>query len=111
MIEKIVLDYLLSEFDEVYLERPVEKPSGRYIIFEKTSGSLNEHIKRATIAVQSYGNSLLDACTFNEQVKEHMLNIAELDSIYKISLNSDYNFTKTNTKDYRYQAVFEIVYY
>ena len=29
----------------------------------------------------------------------------------KYNLNSDYNFTDTETKEYRYQAVFDINYY
>ena len=34
-----------------------------------------------------------------------------LNSISKIKLNSDYNFTDTETKEYRYQAVFDINHY
>ena len=46
----------------------------------------------------------------NENV-ETMLDIDELDSISKCELNSDYNFTDTQQKKYRYQAVFNLTYY
>ena len=48
----------------------------------------------------------------NEEVIDVMLNglITEGD-IAKVDLNTDYNFTDTTTKQYRYQAVFDIVHY
>ena len=36
--------------------------------------------------------------------------MAESTNIFKSSLNSDYNFTDTSTKKYRYQAVYDIYY-
>ena len=39
-----------------------------------------------------------------------MDNIISLDSISKSKLNSDYNFTDTTKKQYRYQAVYDLVY-
>lgn len=34
-----------------------------------------------------------------------------LDEIASVKLDNDYNFTDTETKEYRYQAVFDITYY
>lgn len=46
-----------------------------------------------------------------EEVKRVIENMIELDEIRSIRLNNDYNFTDTTTKEYRYQAIFEINYY
>ena len=47
----------------------------------------------------------------NEIVKNAVENLIGLDEIRGISLNGDYNFTDTTTKEYRYQAVFDIGHY
>ena len=38
-------------------------------------------------------------------------NMIDLDRVTKVSLNSDYNYTDTTTKHYRYQAVFNVTHY
>ena len=52
-----------------------------------------------------------DAALLNEEVKDVVEGLIELDDISGISLNSDYNYTDTETKSYRYQAVFDINHY
>ena len=37
--------------------------------------------------------------------------IIELDCITSCELNTDYDFTNTNKKKYRYQAVYDLVFY
>jgi hypothetical protein len=112
MIEQIILEYLKDKLDtdDVYTETPQEPPSV-FVRIEKTGGNRNAYLKRATVAVQSYGSSLHEAASLNEIVIEAMLGIDELDSISKCELNSDYNFTDTQQKKYRYQAVFNLTYY
>jgi len=44
-------------------------------------------------------------------VKQAMCDIADESEVCKCSLNSDYNFTDTATKKYRYQAVFDLVHF
>lgn len=83
----------------------------QYVLIEKTGSGETDHIKRATFAIQSYAGSLYSAALLNENVKEVMKNIVDLDEISKCSLNSDYNYTDTGRKKYRYQAVFDIVHY
>ena len=46
-----------------------------------------------------------------EEVKAAMEGMIERDDISKIQLNSDYNYTDTAMKYYRYQAVFIVTYY
>ena len=110
MIEKIVLDYLKNRLKEdVYMEVPKNKSS--FVLIEKTGSTQNDRIFEATIAIQSYATSMLKASVLNEKVKEAMLDIATLNEICRVRLNSDYNYTDVETKQYRYQAVFDITHY
>lgn len=111
MIEKIVLDYLNETLSvPVYLEKPTT-PISEYIIIEKTGSGIENYIRSATIAIQSYADSLFYAAELNEKVKVAMDNIIVLDDVSKSELNSDYNFTDTTKKEYRYQAVYDLVHY
>lgn len=112
MIEEILKNYLSDSLSApVYLEIPPNYPS-RFFIIEKTGGARVNHINSATVAIKSYGTSLYDAASMNEELKTVMLdNILELPEIARVELNSDYNFTDTTTKKYRYQAVFDIKHY
>lgn len=110
MIEKIVLDYLNEVLAEpVYTEMP-EKQTGEYVLIEKTGSSTEDFINSATITLQSYADSLYSASELNERVKEAMNGIIILGSVSKSKLNTDYNFTDTTKKKYRYQAVYDLVY-
>lgn len=63
------------------------------------------------IAIQSYADSMYEAAELNERVKTVMADAVALDDITKVDLNSDYNYTDTANKRYRYQAVFDITHY
>lgn len=109
MIETILIEYLASLFN-AYMEKPTS-PQKKYIVIEKLGAGKKNQIKRASIAIQSYAESLYDAAQLNESVKEAMENIISLPEISGVELISDYNFTKPQTRQYRYQAEFEIFYY
>lgn len=111
MIEKIILNYLNSKLAvPVVMEEPADKPSS-FVVIQKTGSSRVNYIFSATIAIQSYGESLLKAAELNEAVKNAMFGIPEVAEVASVRLNSDYNFTDSSTKKYRYQAVFEITHY
>lgn len=112
LIEKIILDYLMQylRINNVYLEVPLNPPN-QFIVIEKLGSSKANHLKESTIAIQSYDSSLFKTAELNERVKEAMEEIITLDIISKCKLNSDYNFTDTTTKKYRYQAIFDLVHY
>lgn len=94
-----------------YTEMPKTVPNKLYLI-EKTGDSIENHIKTANIAIQSYAETLYDAISLNEDLKTAMLDeLIKLDAISSVKLNSDYNYTDTTTKRYRYQAVFVVTYY
>jgi hypothetical protein len=111
MIETTILSYLSQQLSvPAFMERPVTEPD-EYIIVEKTGSSENDLIASATFIIQSYAGSLYNAAVLNEAVKAAMRSSVTLSSISRCKLNSDYNFTDTQTKRYRYQAVFDITYY
>lgn len=117
MIELVVLNYLKSALDVPVV---MEKPTGaisEYVLIEKTGSGQSNHINTATFAIQSWSDSLYNACLLNESVKEAMIGngvdeygIVSSDTadISKCELNSDYDYTDTTTKSYRYQAVFDL---
>lgn len=111
MIEKTILDYLNSTLSvPAYMEEP-EQPPESYVLVEKTGSRSENRIKESTIAIQSYGTSLYKAAILNEAVLFVMENSITLPDICRCSLNSDYNFTDSETHRYRYQAVFELTHY
>lgn len=111
MIELTILNYLNSELSvTAYMEYP-EEPPAKFVTIDKTGGSGDANIRRATVAIQSYANSLYEAAELNEAVKTAMLVInRKTNSVSHVELNSDYEFTNSAKKRYRYQAVFDLVY-
>ena len=105
MIEKTILDYLSEHLAvPVYMEEPINKPAS-YVLIERTGSSESDLIETTTFALQSYGASLYDAAALNMEVKAQIKQAVELPSISAVYINSDYNFTDTETKRYRYQCV------
>lgn len=110
MIEQIVLAYLSEALDvPVYAEKPDQKQE-EYVLIEKTGSSVENFIYSATLALKSHAQSKYKASELNEKVKKAMDEIILLDSISKSKLNTDYDFTDTTKKEYRYQAVYDLVY-
>ena len=112
MIEVTILNYLNENLENItaYMERPANPPKS-YVLIEKTGGGEENHIHHSTIAVKSIAESMYKAALLNEEVKDLMSSAISLDDIARVELNSDYNFTDTSTKQYRYQAVFDITHY
>lgn len=111
MIEKTILNYLKSEGLEAYMEMPKNTSQNPFVVIEKTGSSYINKIYTSTLAIQSYADTLYNAASLNELVKHVMQQAVSLPIITKVSLNSDYNFTDTDSKRYRYQAVFDITHY
>ena len=106
MIEETVRKYLAGELDvPVYMELP-EKPPAAFVLVEKTGSERSNHIESSMMAVQAYAGTMLEAAQLNEAVKQAMDSLALLSEV-----NSDYNFTDTASKLYRYQAVYDITHY
>ena len=111
MIEESIYTYLTEKQTiPVYLERPKTPPT-KYYLIEKTGGDMVNHIYHSTMIIQSYGASLYEAASLNEDIIDTMLDAISLGDVAKVSLNNNYNFTDPETSTYRYQAVFDIVHY
>lgn len=112
MIETIVLDALTAGLSPVpvVMEVPEERPE-TYVVLEKTGSQRLNRLDTATFAAQSIAPTLYEAAELNEAVKavfDQLPYTAE--AVFRAALNSDYNFTDTETKERRYQAVYEITY-
>lgn len=105
-----LIEYLTGELD-VYVGVSAPKSTSGYVLIDQTGSNNRNHITTTTVAVQSYGASLEDAIRLNERVKSALLDIVNEDEISGVKLINDYNFTNTATKQYRWQAVFEITHY
>ena len=113
MIEKTVLDYLNDRLDvPVWMEIPKgEVLPEEYVLLEKTGSRRSNHIDSVMMAIQSHADRMENAALLNEEVKQAMDDLIVLDEIGSSKLNSDYNFTDTQKKKYRYQAVYEITHH
>ena len=111
MIEKIIKDYLQDSLGLPARMEEEDNLGTEYVLVEKSRSGAENHISKATLAIQSYSTSMYKAAALNERVKEAMEKSIELDDISRCELNSDYNYSDTGRKKYRYQAVFDIVYY
>lgn len=114
MIEKIIYDYLngVDGAPPALMEIPAERQAPPFFVIQKTAGGQIEGVVgEATLAIQSFGTTLYEAAQTNELLKTLMAGAAELNEIAAVRLNSDYNFTDTTKRQYRYQAVYQIVHY
>ena len=115
MIEKTILDYLNSltgSSAKAVMEIPEGGVTPPMWVIQKTGGGTIEgHVGTATLAIQSYGATLYEAAALNQTLKAALDGITELNDVARCELNSDYNFTDTTKKLYRYQAVFDIIHY
>lgn len=110
MIETILISHLSDALD-VFVGMEAPEQVTDYVLVDKTGSSRRNHIITSTFAIQSYGASLYEALQLNERVEEAMDGLLELNSIVKVELETDYNYTKTASKQYRWQAVYNITHY
>lgn len=107
MIEKTIYDYLKEAGYAVYMERP-SKPPEEYVLIDKIGSRRYNCITTTIFAIQSYAPTLYEASELNEQVKKTMDEADTLVSVSASKLVSDYNQTSTASKQYRYQAEYEV---
>lgn len=111
MIEVILREYLTESLSyPVFLEKP-ENPPEEYIVLERTGDGEEDFIRDATIALQTYAGSLYRAASMAEEIAAVMGDAVTLNEVTSVELNSIYNYTNRLTKEYRYQAVFDVIYY
>lgn len=110
IIEVYLIEYLSNELGINVYGQEEDAEDGSYVVIEKLGSYVENFTRHATIALKSYGTTLLESAELNERVKEAMDDIIKKPEISFSKLNSDYNYTDTTTKKYRYQAVYDLVY-
>lgn len=111
MIEEIVKQFLDGHLSVPSFTDRQSKMPKRYVMIDKTGSSKSNHLPSSTLSFQSYAESKYEAAKINQELKEVVENMIELDVIRGVHLNSDYDYTDTTTKEYRYQAVYDINHY
>lgn len=111
MIETIIIDYLAATLSVPVSTEHKESDPATFVIVERVGGGIENHVRTASIAIQSYAPSMYEAAQLHESVLDAMDGIIALDEIAWVSLNSEYNYTDEETKRPRYQALYDIEYY
>lgn len=118
-IEKIIINYLVRSQiagieERVYAERPVSDEDA-FILIRRTGGSTANHIRSYLIITEvcvrrdeAKGLTKLYAAEIFENLLQAMEQIAESTPLYGCHKNSDYDATDQNSKEYQYQALWQI---
>lgn len=111
MIEKIIKDYLSDTLGAaVMLEKP-SPPPDRYYLIEKTGGGREDTLHHTMLNVESHAPTLYETAQLHEAAMAAMLLADSLAAVSKVSLNTEYNNTDTETKSYQYEAVYEVTHF
>lgn len=112
MIELYVINWLKDALPGVHVCSVDERAKDpERVVVERTGGGNPNHIRTAMVAIQSYGQSKYQAALLHERVLEAMPGMIAQDNISAVTLNSEYDYPDLTTKENRYQAVYNIVYY
>jgi len=109
----IIVDIInhLTEYLEIHVGTEADTHSTSFVIVEQTGSSRRNHLTTTTFAIQSHGASMYEAMELNEEVKHAMEAFRAWYKVARVELMTDYNFTNTETKQYRWQAVYNITHY
>ena len=106
MIEKTILKYLQANTDvPCYMEVPATMPD-EFIVLDLIAMGSNNYVRNAEIAFMCYAATKLRAAEINEAVIEIMGKASELTDVFGAHLTTAGDRTATETKKYRYRAVF-----
>lgn len=111
MIDIVILDYVSSALAvPVRMEIPTDRPP-RFVVLKRSGRGRERSLYAANLIAESHAESLAEAAKLNEQVKAVLDELDTLDEISSVELATDYPVTDTGSKEYRYQAVYEIYHY
>lgn len=111
-----IIEYLIAELSEAFAPVPVraERPENlpeAFVIVEWIGAGEADHIRSATVAVQTYAGRMVDALQMCETAIEAMQALPDKNRVTAVELNSAYNYTDEEEHMYRYQAIFDLTYY
>ena len=110
IIEAYVIAYLDDLGYRVYGEVP-KSTEGEFVTVERTGAGWKNQIDSATLAVQAWADTMLEAATLADAVAEDLRSMIGEDEISSVSVTGPYNYTDPRTNKYRYQAAVYVVYY
>lgn len=115
-IEALVIAYLKGKNlngigNNVYAETPVDPPN-EYVLIQRAGGGAADYIRDHRIITETISRTdKLTSATLHEEVIAAMLEMPDTENVYRCRLNSDYEATRADRKEYRYQALWEITAY
>lgn len=112
MIEKIIMDHLAKKLDvPVFGEVPENPPASYVVVVRSGGGGREDFLHNPMVLCRSYAATLAEAAKLNDRAVEAMDSLTECDEVSGCYLTGSYNFTDQETKQYRYQAVYNIYHY
>lgn len=111
IIEAKVIEYLSQKLNiPVSAEDPEDKPD-EFVTVDLIAGGETNHIEAATLSVVSHSISKLKAAVLNEKVCDDLLNITELPEISSCKIGGKSSDVDTATKSYRYETIFNFIFF
>ena len=112
MIEETVINYLIAQGiadGAVYAEVPLKDIPDHYVLIQRSSGSITDYIRQIGLYTEARSRiSKLDAAQLHEDVISAMQEIRDHTELFRCKLNAEYDAALTSTKEYRYQALWDI---
>lgn len=112
-IEELVISYLIGRNipgigRNVYAEVPVDIPDN-YVLIRRSGGSQADYIRNYNVYTETISRTdKLTAARNHEAVIGAMNEIRDYTDVFRCALNSDYDATNTATKEYRFQALWQM---
>lgn len=112
MIELTIKQYLEDKLKiPVVFEIASDFTKKKFVLIEKLGSNNQDKLYRSSYAFKVYDESLYKTMVLSNIVKSKIEEMIELADFAKIKIDTDYNFTDTETKKYRYQIVVDIWHY
>ncbi len=112
-IEELIINYLIGKDlagigRHVYAETPVNPPDN-YVLIRRTGGGISNYVRDYRVYTETISkNDKLTAATNHDAVIEAMQRMPDTENVFRCRLNSDYDSTRSDKKDYRFQALWLI---
>lgn len=112
MIQKIIRDYLLAELETVpvYMEQPKTVPD-KWVLIELADSGKTNHICAATLFIRCTAQTMYDAATLSEDVKDLMYGAVQLDEVSSSKIGGERSGIDTVNRTYQYDLTFNLYFY
>lgn len=111
MIEAIIIAYLNANLTVPVSGEIPEDKTNRYVVVQKRGGERENHIYTSLFQFDVYAESLETAATLCKEVIAVIDEMTELDEVCNCEYGGDFNATNIASKQYCYQAMYNITHY